>query len=94
MTHAFDAVVSGRVQMVLYRDFVQRKATLLSIVGEVENLDDGTVRIRAEGEQGALEGLIEHLKRGPMLAKVEAVSVSWGSPTGMFKDFIIKHHAH
>lgn len=80
--------------MVMYRDFAQRKAWLLKVTGEVENLADGTVRIHAEGEKNSLEQFIEHLKRGSMLAKVESVSVSWAAPSNTFKDFSIKHHAH
>jgi acylphosphatase len=92
MKHAFDAIVSGRVQMVMYRDFIQRKASLLGVVGEAENMPDGTVHIRAEGERDALETLIEHVKKGSMLARVESVSMSWVEPSGVFNDFSIKHH--
>lgn len=91
MQSAVDATVSGRVQMVMYRDFVQRKARGLDIVGEVENCADGTVCVRAEGEKAKLDTLVEMLKKGPFLAKVENVSVAWKEPTGNFMSFIIRY---
>ena len=42
-----EAIVSGRVQMVMFRDFAQRKALGLRLCGEVMNLPDGTVRVIA-----------------------------------------------
>jgi acylphosphatase len=88
---AFSAIISGRVQVVMYRDFAQRKARSLGIVGEVENIPDGTVRIRAEGEKENLDNLIEFLKRGPVLARVDNVEVQWVEPGGGFAGFSIKY---
>jgi acylphosphatase len=64
MTERMEAIVSGRVQGVMYRDFVQRKASGLKIAGEVQNLADGTVRVLAEGEHASLEKLFSKIKRG------------------------------
>lgn len=91
MRSAVDVIVSGRVQMVLFRDFAQRKARGLGIVGEVENLPDGTVRVRAEGEKESLERFITHLKRGPLLAKVADVKAEWSEPSGMYTKFLIRY---
>ena len=89
MKGAFRAIVSGRVQMVMYRDFAQRKARGLGIVGEVKNLSDGTVEVIAEGEKEMLEMYIEKLKRGPLLAQVQTVAVEWRTPSCAFSDFEI-----
>jgi acylphosphatase len=91
MQSAVEAIVSGRVQMVMFRDFAQRKATGFGIVGEVENLADGTVRVRAEGGKGKLEAFIELLKKGPWLAKVENVTVIWTEPSGGYTGFSIRY---
>ncbi len=85
------AIVSGRVQVVMYRDFTQRKARSLGIVGEVRNLPDGTVSVIAEGPKEKLESLIQLLRRGPVFAKVESVSVEWREPQGVFKGFSIRY---
>jgi acylphosphatase len=87
--NAFRAIVSGRVQLVMYRDFAQRKARGLGVVGTVKNLPDGTVEVVAEGEKDVLEKYIALLKRGPVLAQVDAVAVVWQKPTDMFQGFSI-----
>lgn len=86
-----EAIVSGRVQMVMFRDFAERKARGLKIVGEVMNLTDGTVRVVAEGEREKLERYIKKLWHGPLLARVEDVSVSWLPATGAYKKFSITY---
>ena len=91
MQSAFVAIASGRVQMVLYRDFCQRKARALRIAGEVENLVDGTVRVRAEGPREGLEKFAESLKRGSLLSRVDHVALEWVKPTGEFTSFIIRY---
>jgi acylphosphatase len=89
MQSAFRAIVSGRVQLVMYRDFACRKAKPLNVSGTVKNLKDGTVEVVAEGEESALKAFLDFLHAGPMLAQVEDVSVEWGKPTGAFRGFSI-----
>lgn len=84
-----ECVITGRVQLVMFRDFAQRKARKLGIVGTVENLPDGSVKILAQGSARILTELVLYLKRGSMLAKVENVSVAWTEPMESFKDFKI-----
>lgn len=89
MKKAFRAIVSGRVQMVMYRDFAQRKACGFGVVGTVKNLSNGTVEVIAEGDETALSAYIEKLKRGSMLSRVENVSIERMVPTGRFANFSI-----
>lgn len=91
MNERIEASVSGRVQMVMYRDFVQRNASRLRLVGNVRNIDDGTVHVLAEGSRGALEKLIKRLHRGPILAHVKEVRVRWLPATGEFQKFVISY---
>ena len=91
MHERLEAAVSGRVQMVMYRDFATRKARGLKLVGEVQNLQNGTVRVIAEGEREMLSLYIEKLKRGPLLAHVEQVSVSWLPATNTYATFSIRY---
>ncbi|MBX9765325.1 acylphosphatase [Patescibacteria group bacterium] len=85
------ATISGRVQLVMFRDFVQRKATALGLSGSVRNVEDGTVEVFAEGEKSALEKLVTHLHKGPLLARVDGVAVEWKEPEGKFKGFSIQY---
>ena len=88
---ALTAIVSGRVQMVMYRDFVRRKAKSLGVVGEVANLPDGTVRVTVEGEKQKLDALLALIKKGPLLAEVAEVAVEWKEPSGAFESFSIRY---
>jgi len=85
----FRAIVSGRVQMVMYRDFAQRHARRFGVVGTVRNLPDGTVEVVAQGEKTALEKFLRDLHAGPLLAKVREVQVAWCDPGHRFDSFDI-----
>ncbi|MDP2650336.1 MAG: acylphosphatase [bacterium] len=81
--------ITGRVQGVFFRDFVQRHATRLGLTGYVRNCDDDSVEVVAEGERGALETLLKELREGSMLARVENVHVSWRTPRETYDEFNI-----
>jgi acylphosphatase len=68
MNERIEAIVYGRVQMVMYRDFTERKASGLQLTGEVQNLKDGTVKVIAEGTHEQLEKLIQKLHKGSVLS--------------------------
>ncbi|MBI2007310.1 MAG: acylphosphatase, partial [Candidatus Blackburnbacteria bacterium] len=61
----------------------------LGVCGWVRNTEDGRVEIVAEGERRKLIKLIELVRKGPPLAKVEKVDVSWGEATWEFQNFSI-----
>ncbi len=65
--------VSGRVQGVGFRFFVERMAAKLSVGGYVKNLFDGRVEVYAIGAPEQLEALKEALRRGPPMADVDRV---------------------
>jgi len=83
-------VVEGIVQGVGYRDFVQRKARSLGVAGYVVNLRDGLVLVRTEGPRETIDELIRDLERGPPLARVAKVSVTWLPATGRFSAFGVR----
>jgi len=89
MTTEIHCIVSGRVQMVMFRDFVQRKARGLRLTGAVRNLPDGAVDVVAQGSKESLEALVAKLHKGPLLARVDDVSVEWREPSKSFDGFQI-----
>ena len=91
MNERLFAIASGRVQMVMYRDFVQRKASGLKLKGTVRNREDGTVEIVAEGPRASLEKLVQKLRKGPLLARVDAVATTWQPATGAPTKFQITY---
>jgi len=88
-TEEIHAKVHGKVQFVMFRDFIQRKARTMGIKGTVANLQDGSVEVVAQGTAEKLEKLIEHLHKGPFLARVFRVDVIWRKPQEKFGGFTI-----
>jgi acylphosphatase len=68
-------VVSGRVQGVGYRFFVQDAARREGLAGSVRNLDDGRVEAIAEGESESVQRFERALRQGPPRARIEHVLV-------------------
>ncbi|MEX0652238.1 MAG: acylphosphatase [Candidatus Paceibacterota bacterium] len=84
-------IVSGKVQMVMFRDFVQRKARKLGLTGFVKNNPDGSVEVVAQGAREKLTQLLEHLQKGPFLAHVVRVLHTYKEPDSDFRSFTIEH---
>lgn len=83
------SIVTGKVQGVRFRDYVQVSATELGLLGYVRNLPDGSVEVVAQGMPDTLKEFVEHLNEGSLLAKVESVSVEWGSATATYIEFSV-----
>jgi acylphosphatase len=66
--------VTGRVQGVGFRRFVEVRARALGLAGWVRNLHDGSVEVIAGGDAAALDALRADLRRGPRGAEVDEVS--------------------
>lgn len=81
--------ISGRVQGVFFRKWVKEKTDALGVVGWIKNLADGRVEVIAEGEREKVNRLIKLIKKGPRLAEVRHVDVSWEEATGEFEEFEI-----
>ena len=82
MTIAVEARVTGRVQGVSFRWYTQEQARRLGVVGWVRNEVDGSVLLHAEGDQEAVDALVEWCRTGPALARVRGVAVRESSVTG------------
>jgi acylphosphatase len=84
--------IIGRVQMVMYRDFVFRSAKKLNINGFVRNEQDGSVRVEAQGEIEKLEKFIIYLKKGSLFSRVDSVKATWiQKPREVYKGFVIQY---
>jgi len=88
----FEIIVKGNVQKVGYRDYVEEVARKLGIVGFVENVKDGTVRIVCETDEETVKKFIHEINIKKGLIEVEDVQIkSVGIATGEFKYFEIKY---
>lgn len=68
-------IVSGLVQGVGYRSFVQRTAAELELAGWVRNREDGKVEAVFEGPADAVREAIAACRRGPARSMVGKVAV-------------------
>ncbi|MFC1683709.1 acylphosphatase [Candidatus Zixiibacteriota bacterium] len=75
-------VVSGVVQGVGYRYFVQQAARKLGLNGFVRNRYSGDVEVEAEGDRGLLEELIQSLRLGPPASSVRGLKIDWHEARG------------
>lgn len=79
------AFVSGKVQMTGYRARVVNLANFLGLVGFVQNLPDGRVKVVAEGEEPVLERFLHDLRINDPLIDVQDIEVDY---TGAMGDFL------
>lgn len=69
-------IVTGRVQGVGFRWFVEREAAQLNITGWVRNRENGSVEVMATGTRDQLVALHGRLREGPRAARVDDVAAS------------------
>ena len=67
--------VTGLVQGVFFRAWTREQADELGITGWVRNCPDGSVRAHVEGEEDAVDQLLERMRVGPPSAKVHEMAV-------------------
>ena len=82
MRAAVDVTVTGRVQGVSFRFYTEDEATRLGVAGWVSNEPDGTVAGHFEGDEEAIDALVDWCRSGPRLARVERVDVRPGDDEG------------
>ncbi len=85
---AVRAVVRGRVQGIGFRDYVLNRAGYLGLSGYVRNLADGrSVEVVAEGARPDLDQLLDYLREGPRMSRVDVVDAEWSEATGAYDGF-------
>ena len=84
-------LVSGRVQGVGFRYFVQDAAVREGVTGYVRNLPDGRVEALIEGEAEAVTRVERAIRSGPGGARVEDVDVDVLDPAGAYRSFRVTH---
>jgi acylphosphatase len=75
--------VSGTVQGVYYRATTRDTARERGVDGWVKNLDDGRVEAVFEGDEDAVEGMVEWCHTGSPQARVDDVAVEYEPPEGL-----------
>ncbi len=81
--------VSGLVQGVFYRQNAKRVADSLGLRGWITNLRDGRVEAVIEGPEERVREMVEWMKKGPPMARVERVEVVREKYAEEYRDFSI-----
>jgi acylphosphatase len=81
------AWVEGRVQGVGFRWWTRARALELGLAGWAENLEDGRVRVIAEGSVDSCGQLLGLLESGETPGRVVRVTYRWDEPRGGLSDF-------
>jgi acylphosphatase len=76
-------IAHGHVQGVFFRDGVRRLAERHDVAGWVRNNWDGTVEAVIEGDEEALDRVVDFMREGPRGARVDRVDVSDEQPEGL-----------
>jgi acylphosphatase len=75
--------ISGRVQGVGYRAWLERRARAHGLEGWVRNRHDGSVEALFSGPADAVADMIALCRRGPSSARVEAIQEEPAQPDAL-----------
>ncbi len=84
-----ELIIFGQVQKASFRYFIDELAFDLNLRGYVKNLDDGTVQVVCEGEEGAISELLDKININRYPVRVENIAVIYKKLTGEYKTFEI-----
>lgn len=87
----YEIKISGKVQGVGFRYFVQNKASEMGITGWVKNSVDGGVTIIAQGIETEIKTFIDYLYIGPTRSRVDKISTCVMQITTIFDNFSVKY---
>ena len=82
--------ITGHVQGVFFRQWTVDTADRLGVSGWVRNCADGSVEAQVEGDEAAVERLIDRMREGPPGARVEELRVEDAAPEGS-SGFQVRH---
>jgi acylphosphatase len=71
--------IHGRVQGVGFRYFVEKEAEVSGLEGWARNRRDGSVEVVLAGDGAFVDSMIEALRRGPPVSRVDNIDVEAAS---------------
>ena len=83
--------LTGQVQGLGFRFYVQHIAVKKDIKGWVRNDKKACLEIMAEGTELALKELVQHCRKGPRFAVIKKINVDYSEAHGRFHSFSIRH---
>ena len=86
------AIIEGRVQGVCFRMATQKTAQRIGVTGWVRNKSDGTVEAVFEGDQDAVESVLDWCRRGgPPSGRVDDMKLERQDYQAQFPGFNIRY---
>lgn len=82
--------IKGDVIGVGFRAWTKIQAKITGITGWVRNHPDGFVETVVQGDENKVNKIIENLKQGPAVSRVDDVEVYWQDAKEIFDAFEIK----
>lgn len=82
--------ISGRVQGVFFRAWVNDRARRLGLTGWARNRLDGRVEVVFEGSPEAIEQMVKLCHEGPDHARVDTVLDDYSEPVEGFTSFEVR----
>ncbi|MEI8033526.1 MAG: acylphosphatase [Chlorobiaceae bacterium] len=89
MTKRVNLTVSGLVQSVGFRMFIDRAANELKLSGWVRNRPDGKVEIEVQGPEELIEELVRRAEKGPSRSRVTSIRKEERAPLGGIGGFTV-----
>ncbi len=90
MDKAAYITVTGTVQGVGFRWFVERGAKKIGLYGYVKNVPNGDVEIDVEGDENLIKEMIRMIKVGNSHSRVTGVDVTWKEYKNKHSSFFIR----
>ncbi|SLM30555.1 Acylphosphatase [Desulfamplus magnetovallimortis] len=84
-------IINGMVQGVCFRMETQRTAKSEGVFGWVRNLSNGDVEALLEGDEDAVNAVIQWCHQGPSFSRVDEVIIEDQEYQGEFQDFKITY---
>ncbi len=78
-------LITGKVQGVGYRAFLEQEASVRGLEGWVRNRQDGSVEALAAGDEDQVDALTAACRKGPHGSHVNSVDVSETNEDMLFK---------
>lgn len=86
----YEIKVTGRVQGVGYRYYVQKQAHIFGLNGWVRNTADSGVLVMVQGDKEVIDTFIDYLRIGPTMSHVTGISAAPVLSAEIFSDFRIR----
>jgi len=89
---ALHLVISGRVQGVWFRASTREVAQRLGIIGWVRNMPDGSVETHIQGDDNAVEQMLDWCRQGPPGARVDYVDITDALIQKEYRSFSVRYY--